>query len=58
MILLIFFITTIVVGHCFSPLKAILEKADHQVTPLGWQFKYKWLQLEAIGILMVIGIEL
>lgn len=34
-----------------------LEQADQQQTPLGWQFKYKWLELGAAGLFMVIWTE-
>lgn len=58
MTFLISFVSIIFTHTCFRHFMNLIEKLDHQRTPLGWQFKYKWLQLELMGIFMVLGTEL
>ncbi|MEL7005997.1 MAG: hypothetical protein AAFN93_25205 [Bacteroidota bacterium] len=35
-----------------------MTELDNQVTPLGWQFKYKWLDLLFFAILSIISTEM
>ncbi len=42
---------------CVQLWVAHLEKLDNGVTPLGWQFQYKWLELLVFGVLLMVGTE-
>jgi len=52
------FVAALISGSIFYSAIAKLVEMDHEVTPLGWHFKYKWLVLLLTGIWLIILTEI
>ena len=55
---LTYLISTIISVRIFVLIMDYLERMDQQMTPLGWQYNYKWYELLIVGLLLVISTEL
>ena len=54
--LIVFFIAWIISVGSISYLMSYLMKID-KITPLGWTFKYRWLDLLMINVLLLVFFE-